>query len=838
MPRAPRNRPARLAGLFGLLLLVAGAAFWFRHRAPASPPSPSRARPPAARDDRQLLAELRALEARERQMDETVWAPERRAERHGRLFVRLWDALNHGDDDATTLAAFPLETIRLPRFGAPETLPHGIRRHRPAGEGRALSAAEWRAWARARAAEGWRLEHVEFRHHQFDLRPDGAPARSVFAFRAHLFRPARAAAGSGSPTAAPELRVLLTGRLNVEWAEGEAPAVRRLDASDLTLLRRAGPPPFRRTLFAEVAPPPKSFFTDPLIVRDLDGDGAPEIILTAANQVFFRRAGKWVTRPLCDEGPGLIFTAVMSDFDGDGRDDLLVARFGGLFLFSELRDGRFVGPARQVWTAAPRLRYGQVLTCGDLDGDGDLDVWLGQYKNPYDGGQMPTPYYDANDGHPDWLLLNDGHGRFTDVTEARGLAAHRFRRTYGGSFVDADADGDLDLLVVSDFSGVALYANDGRGFFRDVTAERFDEPKGFGMAHAAADFDRDGRLDLLVTGMRCPTALRLAHLGLSRPGFPEYARMAPRMTAGCRLYAGDAAGRFRQSPLVAGVANAGWAWGPAAFDLENDGFLEVCIGNGHETRQSAGDYDPEFWLHDIYVADSRENPLLAAYFASKFSRTRGQGMSYGGYHANRLWLNLSGRRFTEAAWLLGVAVEQDSRNVIAADVDGDGRQDLVVTTFETWPAERQTVRVFRNEIPDAGHWIAFRVPVPGACVTLFHGGRVDRRWILTGDSHRAEAPPVAHFGLGAETAVDAVEVTLPGGRVLRREKPAVDRTHSLPWSLPEKRPLPPREARGPRKRRRAHPGHRPDSRARRGRRTVRKGRVSENFWRFRRKLLK
>src|SRR5205814_10005788 len=98
----------------------------------------------------------------------------------------------------------------------------------------------------------------------------------------------------------------------------------------------------------------------------------------------------------------------------------------------------------------PPLRDATVMTCGDIDGDGDLDVFIGQYKEPYEGGATPKPFYDANDGNPAFLLLNDGHGRFTDATAQSGLAKKRFRRTYSASFVDLNRDGHLDLVVVRD----------------------------------------------------------------------------------------------------------------------------------------------------------------------------------------------------------------------------------------------------------------------------------------------------------------------------------------------------------------------------------------------------
>ena len=62
------------------------------------------------------------------------------------------------------------------------------------------------------------------------------------------------------------------------------------------------------------------------------------------------------------------------------------------------------------------------MTAGDVDFDGDIDLFIGQWKQPYMDGSMPTPYYNANDGYPDALLINDGDGNFTDNTENSGLA--------------------------------------------------------------------------------------------------------------------------------------------------------------------------------------------------------------------------------------------------------------------------------------------------------------------------------------------------------------------------------------------------------------------------------
>src|SRR6266508_893 len=274
-----------------------------------------------------------------------------------------------------------------------------------------------------------------------------------------------------------------------------------------------------------------------------------------------------------------------------------------------------------------------------------------------------------------------------------------------------------------------------------------------------------------------------------RPGLRYATARGIRRIDGNRLYIGQRGGGFRQGTLGDSIARSGWSWGCSAFDFDNDGFPDVYIANGHETKQSVRDYETEFWLHDTYVSSSKEDPVLQAYFGAKMSRTRGRGYSFGGYERNRLYLNQQGASFLEAGHLLGVALEEDSRDVVADDLDGDGGVDLLVTTFEEWPKAKQTLFIYKNAFPHRGNWIGFRfreegggVSPVGVQVTLRAGGHSTLRQIVTGDSYRSQHAATVHFGLGNIAQVESVEVRWMNGRELVLHQPGINQYHRLALS--------------------------------------------------------
>ncbi|MEO8426823.1 MAG: FG-GAP-like repeat-containing protein [Verrucomicrobiota bacterium] len=755
----------KLIALALATLSLASIIYWLVRQDKSEPkpaPASSRIALPAVVSPSKAGGQLDSI-ARNRR-DETVWVKELFAQKHEDVFIKLWDQLRAGPDPASLLEKFAFGELLLGIAGQAAATEHGIAVRRFGGSVERLKPAAWQQLIGKLKQQGCQLEQSEWRHAQFTISTNGF-AESVFAISLHALN------------AQKEERFIVRGELRVKWRKNEPadakPFPELIDATNLELLSRQGQTPFHHVVAADITPEKLDALSmEPsLQLYDLDGDGLSEIILGGRNLVFWNK-GKGVFRqePLCQFPLPAMNTGIFADFDGDGLADFLCVDQQGLILFSGDAQGHFPSPGRKIRFTERALDNPLVMTAGDIDHDGDLDVWLAQYKVPYQRGQMPTPYYDANDGYPSFLLINDGEGNFQDGAEAAGLATKRFRRTYSCSFVDLDNDGDLDLVVVSDFAGVDLYYNDGRGHFSDVTATVLDESHAFGMAHTLGDYDGDGNLDLFVIGMNSFVANRLDHLNLGPTEFPEYQRMRPKMAFGNRMFFRRGS-FFRPTPLSEQVARSGWSWGATSGDFDNDGDLDIYIVNGHISGQTAKDYESLFWRHDIYAGTSKDDPVLGASFLEVASKHYRAGQSYGGFEKNRFFLNQSGKSFLEVGYFMGVAMEEDGRNAVSDDLDGDGKLDLLVTTFQAWPSIHQALHLFPNFSEDVGNWIGVRLresgpgfsPV-GARIILTTAAGKQIRQFVTGDSFRSQHANTAHFGLGKETQVNSVEVVWPNGQ--------------------------------------------------------------------------
>ncbi len=772
-----------LPRLLCLLAALAAVAAWATFRRSLIPSStlPAAGISEADRTLDQTARAYLALEAREQSVDASTWTPELDAELYEDEVNHLWDALNATPNAWPILENLALSRLELPGFLESTPLAHGIRRFRTTlGTGRTLNSAQWREQLHQWRDAGWTVGRTHWRLNRHVPGSGSTPARSSIEVSVPLLN------------AGVQQRACLKAILQVEWTRlvpGLSPAFETVRIESAECLTRTGPVPFTPWLDAEISTGLREFM-DPLIVADFDGDGFSEPAMVGANRIWWNRPAPdgrrgFISEPFAALPPDPIVAAVRADLDGDGIADLVIASSRGLEFISGTRSGRFTGPLQPAWTSPEPIKHPQVIAVGDVDGDGDLDVWLCQYKIPYQGGQFPTPYHDANDGFPSTLLLNDGHGHFTDATKSAGLTALRRRRTYSASFIDLNGDGRPDLVNVGDFAGIDVWMNDGHGHFTLANSALGNARLGFGMSHVIGDLNGDGRPDVLMLGMDSPVAERMDSGGWNRPGFDDISPVRAAMTFGNRLLIGNGNGLdTAPNPLARALARTGWSWGAALADFDNDRDLDLAVATGHETRASTRDYERQFWRHDLYVAGSTNDPAAELYFKTATGRRRADGASYGGWQQSSLLLNNGGTDFTDVAWLLGVAVPDDCRNLVAEDLDGDGRVDLILTTASAWPARRQRLLIFHNELVTTNHWIGFRLdggmtsPI-GARVELSDTAGRQVRWIVAGDSYRSQSAGTAHFGLGTNQPV-SVTVFWPDGRRSELQSPPRDRWSEIP----------------------------------------------------------
>jgi hypothetical protein len=340
-------------------------------------------------------------------------------------------------------------------------------------------------------------------------------------------------------------------------------------------------------------------------------------------------------------------------------------------------------------------------------------------------------------------------------------------------------------MNVSDFSGLDLYLNDGKGRFTDITATLGEDRFSFGMSHTLGDFNGDGRLDLYMTGMGSTTARRLETMKAGRKDFAGHQDHRMKMGYGNRLFLGGKDG-FAQAPYNHQVARAGWSWGVTGADFDLDGDRDLFIANGNISRNSAKDYCTTFWRHDIFAGSSKRDCVLDKYFKGTLSELAHN--SWNGFEHNVFYLNLPGEGFVNAAFLLGVSHEFDSRVVVSADLDADGRPDLLVTELH-WDAKakkvRDVVHLIRNAWPTQGNWIGVHLrggpgrSTLGAVATVYADEQIRRQWLLSGDSFSAQHPATLHFGLGKTSTVKAIKIRWPDGHITRLDNPRTGQYHVM-----------------------------------------------------------
>lgn len=501
----------------------------------------------------------------------------------------------------------------------------------------------------------------------------------------------------------------------------------------------------------------------------------------------------------------------LADFDGDDRPDILLLQSGtlpeadfsdderrkaahatgathGLYLNRTEPGGswRFTDASAGSGLQDPMYAMGGAV--GDVDADGDRDLWVGAYGR-------------------DRFYLNDGAAHFTEATASAGLEDSRW--TIGGAFFDADLDGDLDLFTVGyldmpiasnhrcgptpeqrtychvdTWSGIddRLYFNDGMGHFTDVSAAAgLVGLSGKGLALVVGDTDDDGDSDLFVANDSA------ANLFLRNDGMGRFEDIS------------------RRSALdVNGDGRTEACMGTDLGDLDGDGDLDLYVVNFAEETNTLYRNDGSGYFTDVSNhsgAGSASRPMLGfgtvfldadndgaldIYVANGHIDTNIGEISSGTSYAqvDQLAMNDGRGRFTVSGSERGTSLAESrvGRAVARADLDGDGDSDLVVTNSNGRPW------VLRNDLA-SGHRLVLRLLGPGGRadaegarveVTLPGdgadvAGRTLVRELVGGGSYESHSDTTLVIGLGDAEAIEQLLIRWPGGSVSKLGPQPVDR---------------------------------------------------------------
>ena len=422
----------------------------------------------------------------------------------------------------------------------------------------------------------------------------------------------------------------------------------------------------------------------------------------------------------------------IGDYDNDGFDDLFVSYFGKNVLYHNNGDGTFTDVTDRAGVAGNGKRWNTGCAFVDYDRDGKLDLFVANYIDldlataplPESGpclykGVMVACGPPGLKGGKNILFHNNGDGTFSDVSESAGILQTGGTFGLGVLTADFDNDGWPDIYVADDSSTSALYQNKKNGKFVDIAVEAgcalsADGKPQAGMGVSAADYDRDGNLDIVKTNFAGDTP---------------------------SLYRNTGGGNFEDATFAAGLgAHTQYlGWGCGFIDFDNDGWPDILLCNGH-----------------VYP-EVEQLKTEAGYPQRKL-----------------LYRNLRNGKFEEVTEMAGpgILTPTASRGAAFGDFDNDGDVDVVVNTVNGLP------QLLRCDSTSGNNWFKVKlmgtrsnrsgIGARVTCTAMLPGESKPFRQVdevRSGGSYFSQSDLRVHFGLGKAEKVEAVEIRWPSGQV-------------------------------------------------------------------------
>ena len=488
--------------------------------------------------------------------------------------------------------------------------------------------------------------------------------------------------------------------------------------------------------------------------------------------------------------------ALFADFENRGLQDLLVVCATGPLLFRNEGDGKFSHQKDAFRFAHPPQGAFTHAAVTDYDLDGRLDIYfcLYNYYQGLDQYRYPVPYFDARNGPPNYLFHNEGNGVFQDRTEAAGLNVENDRYSFACCWGDANGDGWPDLYVVNDFGRNNLYRNNGGGSFTAISREAKVDEAGAGMSACWVDFDNDGKQDIYAAGMWVASGMRVFGDSHFHGGEPESIRnLYRRHMAGNSLYRNLGNGTFQNEATKAGVEMGRWSWSTDAWDFDHDGFPDLFIANGYISGAEQRDASSFFWRQVVAKSPPDSSPSSEYERGwSAINELIRSDSTWNGRERNVFYANNRDGTFSDVSGVVGLDFRDDSRAFVLADLDGDGRLEIVLKN-RTAPQ----VRILRLAMGGVGDAISVRLrgqksnrDAIGAAVTVIAGGLRQTKYLQAGSGFLSQHTKELFFGLGKGQAAVSVRVRWPSGLTQAFEKVPINHRIEIEESSQEFRARP------------------------------------------------
>jgi len=513
--------------------------------------------------------------------------------------------------------------------------------------------------------------------------------------------------------------------------------------------------------FRHLASPDKKYIVESMsggvALIDYDRDGWPDIYFTNAPDVDMQLAGKKARSALFHNNHDGTFTdvtdkagvgypcwangAVVGDYNNDGWPDLFVTCFGGVVLYRNNGGGTFTDVTREAGLGGD-TQWAMGAAFGDYDGDGRQDLFVSHYAAfdlhdlPAFGSMVTCEYHTIKvqcgpaglKGSPDNLYHNNGNGTFSDVSKEAGVDDPEKLLGLTAVWSDLNNDGRLELLVANDGANNHLYKTDGKGHFTEV---------GF---QAGVALDENGKA--------------LANMGLALGDYLHTGRFSIAIThfseQYLELFRNDGDLSFTDVSNVSRIARATShyvGWGDAFYDIDNDGWLDLIVVNGH-----------------VYPQVDQAN--IGIHFREP----------------SQLFLNQRDGTFRDASDQAGEAlkVPRVGRGLAIGDLFNDGVQEVVVENLEGEPT------ILRPKGGPRNHWISFELEgtrsnrmALNARVKVTAGDLVQTDEVRSGGSYLSQNDLRLHFGMADHRQTDKVEIFWPSGQTQTLTNLQTDRFYCI-----------------------------------------------------------